>query len=349
MTTRRSPGRHRNDPVDALRTLAWYDAVRRRSWLKTPYQLEKLFAPEKFRYGPDGECIRPCQWDKYARGLVVPSTKLAERVEARYPGTKRWLILPLWRVIRDPPPPVTELHAIIAAVRPALTAHLSHPYNVLHAERRQPHRLSSIKTIDSLWRQGDVNALTALLACARDAELTQNEHQHAEAALAAMYVFFLVATHRPLYSIRKPLFELLKERFFSRRYPMGLTLCAEVVNIDDAVNSLSRALALAPWFNIEVTPRGRGKLAYWMYQEGLFAFGTAILGRLPKTLSPDQYPGEFQYAQQCFHRLRERLMVNLRRNPGRFSGWLQSTLLSRIIENREIKKSQETSGGTPTG
>lgn len=341
MNVEPTPGRRKNSSVDELRTVAWYAAVRERASLTTPYQLEKHFTPEKFRYGPDGECIRPCQWDKYARGKKVPSAKTAARVEARYPGTKSWLTLPLWRVIRDPPPPLAELHAIITAVRPALAAHLSHPLNLPQTERRHSYRLSSIKTIDSLWRQGDVNALTALLACVRDAELARNPYQHAEAALAAMHVFFLVATRAPFYSIRRPLFKLLKERFFMYRYPMGFTLCAEWVDIDDAVDSLRRAFALAQQFNIGLTPHNRGRLAYWMYREGLYIFGTAHLGALPYPLSPDQNPSEFQYAQRCFQLLRERLTTNLRRNPKRFAGWLASAVICRMIENGDIEATDD--------
>jgi len=332
-----TPGRPKNGLVDEIRAMAWYAAVRERASLTTPYQLEKHFTPEKFRYGPDGECIRPCQWDRYARGKKGPGAKTAARVEARYSGTKHWLTLPLWRVIRDPPPPLAELHAIITAVRPTLAAHLSHPLNFSQAERRRSYALSSLKTIDSLWRQGDVDALTALLACARDAELTRNAHQHAEAALAAMNVFILLATSEPFYSIRQPLFKLLKKRFFSYRYLMDFTLCSELVDINKAVENLRRTLTLAQQFGIETTPRNRGRLAYWMYREGLCVFGTAYLGTLPNPLTQDQHPREFQYAQSRFQALRKRLTADLRRNPIRFVGWLASAVICRMIENGDIE------------
>jgi len=50
---------------------------------------------------------RPGIWDKYRRGIVGPSIKpnrdksqsIVQRVEAEYPGTARWLKLPLWYLL----------------------------------------------------------------------------------------------------------------------------------------------------------------------------------------------------------------------------------------------------------
>lgn len=316
-------GRPKNDPVDAFRVKTWFVAVREKSGLKTAYQLDKRFAPEKFRRGLDGECIRPCQWDKYERGENVPKDPLVALVETSCPGTRQWLVASLWKVIRARTLPISELHFIIATIRPTL-ASLSHATNPASRVRRKPNDLSRIGAIDSLWRQGDVEAMTALLGLVLDAEQRSSDHQHAEAALAALHLFILLAANDPLHSVRHELFTYLKDRFFTRVYPMGLTLGVNLFDLDDAIDSMRRAVTLFNEYGIPVaTPRDRGRISYWMWRLGMVEIGIAYPGLLNKPLSVE----DIMRAQVYVRRMKKQLSISERRHP-RSRGWLEKALLS---------------------
>ncbi len=321
-------GKPKNDHVDALRVKAWFVAVREKSGLKTAYQLEKRFAPDKFRRGPDGECIRPCQWDKYERGENVPKNSLVALVEATYPGTLQWLVAPLWKVIRARSLPIPELHSIIATTRPKLASRLSHANSQFSQARRRPYNLSQPNTIDSLWRQGDVAALTALLGLIRDAEEKSDDHQHAEAALAALHLFILLAANDPLHSVRHELFMHLKDRFFTRVYPKRLTLGVNLFGLDEAVDSMRSAVTLFSQYGIPVaTPRDRGRISYWMWRKRMIEPGVAYLGLPKQPLSSEEAVRVDAYAR----RMKRSLSIGEKRDP-RTRGWLDGALFLMHLE-----------------
>lgn len=324
VTVLHKKGRPKNEQVDTFRVKAWFVAVREKSGLKTAYQLEKRFAPEKFRRGLDDECIRPCQWDKYERGENVPKKSLVAIVETAYPGTRQWIVAPLWKVIRARPLPISELHAIIAVIRPTLASRLPDAFSPASRVRRKQYDLSRIGAIDSLWRQGDVEAMTALLGLVRDAEQKSDDHQHAEAALAALHLFILLAANDPLHSVRHDLFMYLKDRFFTHVYPRGLTLGVDIFDLDDAIDSMRRAFTLFNQHGIPVaTSRDRGRISYWMWRLHMVEFGIAYPGLLNEPLSAEDNVRVEVYVR----RMKKRLGISERRQP-RPRGWLENALLS---------------------
>lgn len=299
--------------IKAIRIRLWFAGVRDRSGAPSAYALEREFSSEKFKKGPDGEVVRPCKWDKYARGESMPGPALLEQVEKAFPSTRAWLDLPLWEVVSEVPPPRAELHKLIAFSRPNLAARLQ-PVGT----KKNSYRIWNSSTIDSLWKQGDVNALTTLLAIVRDAEQSGNDDQHAEAAVAAMQVFFLLATRQPFHFVRLELFDFLRDRFFSRTYREGITLRAHLVDIDIATSTLGRAIDLGISLGL-ISDRDdqKARLNYWMWREGLFDNGIAFLGQLRDTANNNEYLRDFTIS------LRECLAAEERRNPRRKASYLE--------------------------
>lgn len=264
-----------NIKLKSIIAVLWYEAVRERCGVETAYAFEKLFWPNSFRRS-GGETQRPCKADRYKRGLRRPDRKSALDVERRYPGTLKWLELPLWLVMDDRRWTQRELERIITNERPDLIRRLRPNGN-----SESPYLL----TLDSLWREGNVRALTVLLALLRYAKLRGLEHVHANAAFVAKQVFFCIATRPPFYSVRREMFEYLNPRFFSDTYSFETKMPgASVQHALTVISKLRKVLTMADELGlISYQPRSRTAFAYNSLRSGIDGIYSKLLkGFTPK-------------------------------------------------------------------
>ncbi|MGB4064756.1 MAG: hypothetical protein WBK19_13120 [Azonexus sp.] len=173
----KQPWRYVENPkIRSMRVRSWFYAVSQASGL-TVGELEKEFREEGSAQAP-----RSCIWNKYKRGEVVPRSrfqgdgrpKLVERVEARYPGTEKWLFSPLWRLADEAPMEMSEIRRIYEGLPmkirnffilpPELASEVFWRHELLDIEPVLRHMLAS--------RTGD--DLLAGLAMVREAELVQS-------------------------------------------------------------------------------------------------------------------------------------------------------------------------------
>lgn len=172
---------YKEDPeIRKMRVQAWFHAVSLESGL-TPRELEKKFSDSD----TEKKVKRSCVWDKYRRGEVVPRSgprpdgelNLVGRVEAIYPGTAKWLTLPLWRLLDKAPMEMSEIRRYLEGL-PNLVRQM-----FVYSEAR-PTGLFWRRDIDCddacdlLLRFGDLDGLTAMLALIKEAESAQDQYQH---------------------------------------------------------------------------------------------------------------------------------------------------------------------------
>lgn len=119
---KRTRGRPKKEEVDKVRGIYWFRVVSAKS-NKSAYALEKEFSKEQFKL-IDGVVIRPCLWDKYAKGKKLPSNQLVKKVEEVYPGTARILSLDVWSLFRIQFPDSDKLKAIVSNIKPTLVKHI---------------------------------------------------------------------------------------------------------------------------------------------------------------------------------------------------------------------------------
>ncbi len=192
--------RYMEDPlIRSLRVQAWFRAVTLASG-KTPAQLEREFSE---RRSPPRMLPRSCIWEKYRRGEIVPrggrradgSPNLVERVEARYPGTKEWLVSPLWRLADKAPMEMSEIRRIYEGMPNLIRSIFVAPKTKTQGLFwRRPVDINHACEI--LLRIRDVDGLIALLAMMKEAETIQDQEQHFVAAEAAnRHLTELCATH----------------------------------------------------------------------------------------------------------------------------------------------------------
>lgn len=97
----------------------------------TPRELEKQFGEPK----SNEKVKRSCVWDKYRRGDVVPRSglrpgggaNLVDRVEVVYPGTAKWLTLPLWRLLDKAPMEMKRNPAVLRRLAEAYAGDVHTP------------------------------------------------------------------------------------------------------------------------------------------------------------------------------------------------------------------------------
>lgn len=172
---------YKEDPeIRKMRVQAWFRAVSLASKL-TPRELEQLFRETK----SNEKVKRSCVWDKYRRGEVVPRSgrrsdgglNLVDRVEMAYPGTAKWLTLPLWRLLDKAPMEMSEIRRCLEGL-PNLMRQIfiygqAEPSGVFW--RRD---IDCDDACDLLLRYGDLDGLTAVMALIKEAESVQDQYQH---------------------------------------------------------------------------------------------------------------------------------------------------------------------------
>lgn len=172
---------YKEDPeIRKMRVQAWFRAVSLASKL-TPRELEQLFGETK----SNEKVKRSCVWDKYRRGEVVPRSglrpdgglNLVDRVEAVYPGTAKWLTLPLWRLLDRAPMEMSEIRRYLERL-PNLMRQM-----FIYSEA-QPTGLFWRRdtdyedACDLLLRFVSLDGLNAVLALVKEAEVIQDQYQH---------------------------------------------------------------------------------------------------------------------------------------------------------------------------
>jgi hypothetical protein len=176
----------------SMRVRCWFNAVSQVSGLTTG-QLEREFGEKGTERAP-----RSCIWNKYRRGDVVPrsrrpgdrSKKLVERVESRYPGTAKWLTSPLWRLADPALMEMSEIRQIYEGMPKSIRSIFVEPgskaTSIFWRRSVDPKRACEV-----LLRFRDVDALIALLAMVKEAEVVQDRAQYGVAVKAVLQELWL--------------------------------------------------------------------------------------------------------------------------------------------------------------
>lgn len=188
--------------LNSLKSRVWVSEILRQSQLTTPYALESFFSPPCTE--PNGTKQRSSRWHRYQRGETSPSSRTVDAVEARLPGTAVWIHTPLWKLMNGQTTGLEDVADVIGTAKPHLARHTKGCGN----------ELAKPKTIDALWRQGDLTALSVLLGIARHAEITGNLEQYVEASRAASNLAILLSSTTALLAVRDEFLDVLWARFF---------------------------------------------------------------------------------------------------------------------------------------
>lgn len=93
------PGKYRH-VVDAMRTSAWFHALRMRTGAKSTYEMEKVLEPGSFGVDDSGTAYKRNKWRGYRLGKHTPRPALVHAMEHLHPGTRHVFEHVLWDTLR---------------------------------------------------------------------------------------------------------------------------------------------------------------------------------------------------------------------------------------------------------
>lgn len=248
----RRRGAPRRQEVDRIRAKLWAHVVCLAAGIThTGYAMDLHFGWLSTDENT-GAVTRRCQGNRYLHGRVPHAATIAN-IEARYPGCRRWLTLPLWDALRLHITQDDYWPQFFRSLRPSLVRRLFYARTDAANYVRKPFHPS---LLEALLREGDEDALACLIGLLR--ERPPQAHQlHFEQlervtsllfrCLSATFPFWLVA-HDIYAYLHKHIIAHDAERYFDyswnfshedlerfRRQLHRLTLMAEdlcLINAD---------------------------------------------------------------------------------------------------------------------
>lgn len=224
-TQSKKSGRPRKGEASAYRIMTWFNAVSLTSGL-TACQLDMKYAEKhQVKRLRDG-VQRPCIWDKYRRGTVGPSIKprkgksesIVQRVELEYPGTARWLSLPLWRLLETEQITMQDLHQIFSGLDGNVRDLLLYPTSHKDGLFWQKSLRDTERFIETLFKLNSLDAATAIVGLIREAEICQDQLLHEEAYWALISILESLDCEPALRGVLPDLRLYLIEKFTSVSY-----------------------------------------------------------------------------------------------------------------------------------
>lgn len=224
-TIKAAKGRPRKSEISKFRVMTWYSAVSIASG-KSTSELEKQFAgiaePAKNHEG----WVSSKLWDKYRRGEAEPKLtppkgeqiSTVDRVEKVYPGTARWLSMPLWRLFDPEPIGMDGLRSVLMNLENRVSSLLI----LKDAPENGIFWLASTRNIqrhvETLYRIASLDAATALAVMIRLAEICQDQELHYEAYLALISVLEDAKWEEPIMRVLPLLRCYLVDKFSCVQY-----------------------------------------------------------------------------------------------------------------------------------
>lgn len=187
--------------IISLQVRVWFAAVKIRSGLSNN-ELARRFpsTPSPAQSGaslPSTSGYLPSQsgyWDQIRRGQHLPlrrqhGRELVDKVEAAFPNTKRWIVLPLWELLSLRPIGLTTIYGILATLHPSIRKLILIDPEALSVFVRMPPNKELYRRLDKAARplypddDSDVfgrltGGAIATLALIREAELIQQQPLH---------------------------------------------------------------------------------------------------------------------------------------------------------------------------
>ena len=252
-----------NNYSKAFSIQSWYHSIRHKTKLDSAYAIGKLFNPDEYLPGSN----RSNKWYNYEAGKHKPSVKLINHIDMLYPGTRQWIYHPLWTLLNQKKVPQKSLYEIVSNIRPKLAKHFS-DINTFNYHKRS-YSLHNPKTIDALFKQGDMNSLIMLFSIMRDAENKNNKLQFDEAARASIFNLYIVLQQEPLFSIRHDLFKYISEYIYSKSDHLFIGAFPRSVKLDITFSHIRTAFNLAASHNLVTSYNDYGAFLYWLWREDI--------------------------------------------------------------------------------
>ena len=185
----------------------------------SPYEVERALhqGTRHWQAGPEG-VRRPKQFDYFIEGEHWPTARTVAQYDVQCPDATHWLTLDLWPLIEVEPPPLEHLHSIMRKARESIRSRLFErvaPDDPLNASWRR--KSATPNTVaDAIRAEGDMEALTVLVALLREAEIQSDSDGHAVMARRVVNLVFALGALMPWLRHAANVFRYMRKEVFNR-------------------------------------------------------------------------------------------------------------------------------------
>lgn len=286
----------KRDQADVLRVRYWYEGLRQRTGLATAYKLEQHFEPESFRK-QDGITSNRCKWQRYAAGRHTPQAKLADRIDARVPGSLQELQHPLWAILKHQPSRTTLSEAFLQRLKPDVQAVLFEPVGGIEVYWQRAR--VTVVLMRKLERIASLDALAALTWLLREA-IAQGSRKNAERLAQSIYtVLLIMGIEWQNRALAEPLLKLFAQRILPLGSPPHRRFCMSGRDMLEC----SAALNLIVYQTTEGKRRGLTWLQRVHIMRRLLAGMTGV--DVVHALAPQYMPSSSDVPAEVIHRLEQ--------------------------------------------
>lgn len=218
-------GRPRKGEIAKLKVMTWFNAVALASG-KTAAELEREFSGQGQVRRVKGREIRPKLWEKYRRGAAEPritpskgkTISIVQQVELAYPGTAKWLTLPLWKLLEAKRLTMDDLRNVLMGLENKVSSLLLFRKTPLGGFFWGQSCSDAVRLVETLYEIKSLDATIALAVLIRQAEICQDQLLHEEAYWALITIVEELECKLPLRMILPELRLHLIQKFTSIQY-----------------------------------------------------------------------------------------------------------------------------------
>lgn len=231
-------GENRRSQLESLRVAYWYEGLRQRTGIETPYGLELHFEGDSFKRNPDGtiRCY-PNKWSSYERNIITPQAKTLARVELLAPGSTHDLKHLLWRIMSDLGARKSlDVDSILKSLNIEILNVLFNTENTGFSvySAREP---STQVILDKLERRASLDSLAGLIALTLEAHKQKNGKFVTRATKAIHNVLTMVTIEIASRNVVHPVVTWITENVLSLGTPRNLELSMDSYSYLDSVHS----------------------------------------------------------------------------------------------------------------
>ncbi len=263
-------GRPPTNPVERIRVKILMTAINMQNQsLKTGYQLERYFNPERLTY-IDGETKRSGKWDHYRKKGTTPSSSVLKSIKKEYPWAYALYESKIWTTLQCGHQSKYYWSEFYLSCDPELQR-LCYRFKSYNAGDFLKFKSKKRIALNKLFKIGTLDALACLIALLRESIEDESPFEYDAIETTVFNLIFWIIGEAPFFHHIKELYQFLVDYIFVsdnhqfrllRSTPWSLT--KNEIGIRISINN--KNIMLAEDISLISTREETRKFIYWKHK-----------------------------------------------------------------------------------